>query len=276
MCIIIDKFKQSNTLNKVNVTKIKRDGTSVLIDQEIVSEHILDVKINTIDTFRIVCTPDHLPQLVLGRLISEGIIEDIAEVEQIYICEYGNRAEVLLCNKTRADFSKKNIEIVQSCCTGNKKLNSYFDDNNSLEKVHPIKVNSNYLFKMADIFKSDSPAHKKSFGTHSCYIASMDMLSKDISPFMCEDLGRHNALDKAIGLSLLNKVNLTNSIIFTTGRVPIDMIAKVIRAKIPILATKAVPTDETIEMSKKYNLTLICSTYPDSAIVYNDPLHSLS
>ena len=47
---------------------------------------------------------------------------------------------------------------------------------------------------------------------------------------------------------------------------------KAIHAGVPILATKAVPTDETIRLAREFDLTLICQARPDSAVVYNDPL----
>ena len=58
--------------------------------------------------------------------------------------------------------------------------------------------------------------------------------------------------------------------VFTSGRLPVDMVTKAIRAKIPILASKAVPTDSAIDLAMHSKLTLICSAYPDSADVYLD------
>ena len=66
-------------------------------------------------------------------------------------------------------------------------------------------------------------------------------------------------------------VDLSPCIVFTSGRVPIDMVAKAIRARIPILVSKAVPTDKTIQIARDHDLTLICSAHPDAIRVFNDP-----
>lgn len=107
--------------------------------------------------------------------------------------------------------------------------------------------------------------HRQTGGTHSCYLGVRDK-------YVCsmEDIGRHNALDKCIGYALLEQLELSECILFTTGRIPTDMVQKVIAAGIPVLASKAVPTDQAIELAKKYHLNLICRAWPDRMEIYHD------
>lgn len=74
-----------------------------------------------------------------------------------------------------------------------------------------------------------------------------------------------------MGAALRADIDLRNALVFSSGRLPVDMVMKAIRAGIPILATKAVPTDETIRLAREFGLTLICQARPDSVVVYNDP-----
>ena len=48
------------------------------------------------------------------------------------------------------------------------------------------------------------------------------------------------------------------------------MVAKAVAAGIPVLVSKAVPTDEAVAMAKKYKLTLICKAWPDRFEIFND------
>ena len=267
---IIDKFKSENTTSKLQATRIFEDDQPAEIELNIATEHHMLVVINTVPTFEVVCSPDHLSELVVGRLLSEGIVASVGEISQVYICDEGKRAEVLLKDSKRGDFNKTSIDQVSTCCTGNKTLNSYYKPHDVLQPVTPICWTKEWLFNMTKFFRKDSPAHKKSFGTHSCYVSwDTSDFSMD-KPFVCEDLGRHNAFDKAIGCAVCAGIDLKRCMAFTSGRLPVDMVSKAVRAKIPILASKAVPTESGIELARQSKLTLICSAYPDSADVILD------
>ena len=57
-------------------------------------EHWLEVYINEQPAMRVVCTPEHMDELVLGRMITEGIVSSADDIQLIYICEQGLRARV--------------------------------------------------------------------------------------------------------------------------------------------------------------------------------------
>ncbi|WP_165247352.1 formate dehydrogenase accessory sulfurtransferase FdhD [Adlercreutzia sp. ZJ141] len=263
---VIDRHIEEEVTASYKVRCVSADGAEVGENATVLVEHNLDVFVNEILTMRIVCTPNHLVDLVVGRLFSEGVIVGVGDVESVYLCEHGTRARVILRDRV-ADFSKTGVNTVPSCCTGNKSYNHYFDADDAPEKVVPIAWERSWVFAAARAFAQDSPLHKRTFGTHSCYV----LIGGNI---VCcrEDLGRHNAFDKALGAALRTGVDLRQAMIFSSGRIPVDMVMKAIRAGVPMLVTKAVPTDATIELARAYNLTLICSARPDSMRVCHDPL----
>lgn len=75
---------------------IGRDGQNYSTEEQVLNEHLLDVYINDRLTMKLICLPQHLTELVLGRLLTEHIIRSVDDIEQIYICEYGKRAKVYL------------------------------------------------------------------------------------------------------------------------------------------------------------------------------------
>lgn len=264
---IVNLFTQEEDAVKHPVLHCYPDAPNIMGFEEVLVEHTMDVHINEIPTFRVVCSPDHLPELVLGRLYTEGIIKSVDEVESLYICDSALRARVFLPGH-KAKTDRHDIEQVPSCCTGNKTLNSYFAGEELPKKVKPIPWKHSWINSLARVFAQDTPLHARTQGTHSCYLA----LGEEIL-YRSEDLGRHNAFDKVIGAALLDKIDLTQAIVFTSGRIPVDMVQKAIRAQVPILVTKAVPTNVTIEMAQEFDLTLICQARPDCFKIYNDPTH---
>ncbi|WP_302964037.1 formate dehydrogenase accessory sulfurtransferase FdhD [uncultured Adlercreutzia sp.] len=261
---VIDRHREEETTTSCGGVLLHSDGASEDVSRLVLIEHGLDVLVNTVPTMHVVCTPNHLVDLVVGRLFTEGLASGVEDIREVYLCEHGTRAQVTLASQ--ADFSRDAAEVVPTCCTGNRTLNRYFADDERPANVVPIPWHQEWVFSVARAFAGDSPLHRATTGTHSCYLAI------DGEVLVCrEDLGRHNAFDKVVGAALREGLDLRRALVFSSGRLPEDMVMKAIRAGIPILATKAVPTDETIRLAQEFDLTLICQARPDSAVVYNDP-----
>jgi FdhD protein len=75
-------------------------------------------------------------------------------------------------------------------------------------------------------------------------------------------------VDKAVGYGLRSGIPLSECILYTSGRVPVDMVEKPIAAGIPILAAKSVPTAEAVDLARKYGLVLIGKARHDSMKVF--------
>lgn len=237
------------------------DGAAPLAaDVEIPLEHALDVHVNGHLLMRITCTPDHLRELIVGRLFSEGIIEVADEVVSIEFDADERTAQVQLAFELRG---QDELVVVPTYGVPGRP----FARGEARSQVTPVPWSVDEVFAMARDFAADTPVHLATGGSHSCYLAAGGRVL-----FCCEDLGRHNALDKAIGRALLAGVDLGSVLVFSSGRIPADMIGKVIRAGIPVLVTKAVPTDLAVRMARDARLTLICQAHPDSLKVFNDPL----
>jgi len=97
------------------------------------------------------------------------------------------------------------------------------------------------------------PLYRATRAVHSCFV-----LHKGEIVFACEDLGRHNALDKAVGCAVLAGLPLAECVLYTSGRVPLDMVRKAIRAGVPVLVSKSMPTVQSAELAAEYGLQLVC------------------
>ena len=104
---INDRMEQLHNAVSQTYTAVEPDGPGNCGKQErgrsreIVCEHFLDVYVDEQLTFRLTCTATHLPELILGRLFTEGWIESVRDVESITICESGRSARVFLQENLR-------------------------------------------------------------------------------------------------------------------------------------------------------------------------------
>lgn len=246
--------------------RYQRDcGSSKVVEDAVQEESLLAVYVNDILTMQLGCSASHLVELVVGRLFTEGLIASIDEIDTVSVCEQSMRADVYLRDR-EADLSREAEHIVATCCTNNMTLNEYFTEHSELVPVKPIPWDPAWVFRVADEFAKDKTAHARTQGSHSAYLVDRERIL-----YLREDIGRHNAFDKAIGSALIDRVDLSQCLLYTSGRVPTDMVTKAIRARLPILVSKSVATDKTVEVARSLDLTLICKAVPASFDVLNDP-----
>lgn len=229
----------------------RRDGLSVSAEFKVALEHEIAVFVNGCLTMRLVCSPELLPELVLGRLYTEGIIRGTEDVEHIRISRHGSCAEVVLFRDGPAAAEEQG-------------LNGRTIQEAELRPVESRDWKREWVYTLAERFELGMPVYGETHGTHSCFLAQEGTLL-----YCCEDLGRHNALDKMVGCALRDGVDLRRTMVYTSGRIPTDMVIKTVRAGIPVLISKTVPTDRAVEAAKKYNLTLICTAQPRRMTIYH-------
>lgn len=214
------------------------------------AEHTAAIYVNEQPAFRVVCTPEWLPQLALGRLLTEGWITSVQEVEQIAVCAEGLKITVYLNHPLAAHAAA--AQEVPSCCTDNLTLGSPVELP-PLQTVPQLELQPEWLDTLAAAMSAGLPLYRVTHAVHSCFV-----LHKGRILCACEDIGRHNALDKAVGQMLLQCIPLAECVLYTSGRVPVDMVRKAIRAGVPVLVSKTMPTVQSLELAQEYGLQLVC------------------
>lgn len=276
--VINNLFQSGEVSTLVSETAVNADGSKICRECRIVSEHSLELFIDEKRILKLVCTPSNLTELVMGRMISEGYIESIEDVEMIYICSSGKQARVFLKESAgKALNLAQAVEEVPTCCTDNhvflrnvkntRLLSGGLQGSNGqqIQKLQKPEWKSEWISALANEFVSGSKIHKATQGTHSCYLSVNGKIL-----FAGEDIGRHNAMDKVIGYVVMQGLKREDCILYTTGRVPTDMVKKVIMSRIPVLVSKSVPTDAAVEMARAYDLTLICKAWPDRYEIFHE------
>ena len=241
---------------------VHRDGTTSDKNSLLLNEHIIEIYVSEVPAYRIVCSPSHLTELVLGRLLTEGIITSTDDINLLYLCKGGTRARVFLSDTSRQFSKNQSPETVATCCTGSKTL-ADFCRRSELKKVQPAAFSPEWIFSLAESVNTNTRLYSSTHSSHSCLLQRRGEIL-----VCCEDVGRHNALDKAVGWALSHNVKLSECILYTSGRVPVDMTMKAIRSGVGVFVSKAAPTDKSVTLARQYGLTLIGSAHPDSYEIF--------
>lgn len=252
---INNKFEFEDWTDNREATRVTPDGGKERVEHLLLHEHVMEINVNCQRFARMVCTPQNLEELVIGRLFTSSIISGVGDIDSIFICGKGEIADVTLSPGVELVNEQ---ETEQSCCSANHQyMQSTTGKKNRITAA--VEPEPEIVFELAGFFKKDSALHKKTNGTHSAYLRTED---GSVTGF--EDISRHNALDKAVGRMLMGEHDPAKCVLFTTGRVPVDMVEKAVAAGVPVLVSKSVPTIEAVELAHTSGLCLIGKAWPDS------------
>ena len=227
----------------------------------IAGEHLMEVSINGAAAMRLVCTNEHLAELVIGRLLSEGIAETSGDIRQIYICKRGDAAQVVL-NRIPQGTDPVCVETIGTCCTGNKVMTNAFLRGVPLPRLERIQWRPEWVTRAFREMETAVPLFELTHGVHSCGLIHRGGLR-----FCCEDIGRHNAVDKVIGCAVREGLELRECILLSSGRIAADMAEKAARAGIPVFATTKSVTDAALRLASECGMTLVAYVREDRLTV---------
>ena len=264
---IVDQSVPIEDATVLQAQVVKPGGDSAQASYATQLEHVVHVYVDDAQVMKVTCSPNHIVELVVGRLFTENMVSGIEDIAEVCLSERSERVDVHLASRSAPLSLEERVVVdVGTCYVDNRTQSSMDVRDEDLPQVEPIPWRAEDVFALARVFEADTPMHRRTFGAHSCYLARGSEVL-----FCCEDLGRHNAFDKVVGSALMSGIDLRTCTVFTSGRVPTDMLLKAVRARIPIMVSKAVPTNLAVRMAQEHALTLICSAHSDSFVVVNDP-----
>ena len=193
----------------------------------------------------------HQDAHIVGFLLSEAVINDFSDIQSINISENGLKVEVIanVSDEGYANLFKEKT-LTSGCCIG---------VTGNAEKVFDCAfINSDYKIKSKDILANMRLFNNSSklFDNTGC-VHKAELVLEDGTIYVAEDIGRHNAIDKVIGLASIDKKDVKRSVLYATGRLSMEMVVKCVMHKIPIVVSKAAVTFQGIKSANEHGITLI-------------------
>ena len=126
-----------------------------------------------------------------------------------------------------------------------------------------IHFNPANILNLMKIFQKKSVLFSQTGGVHSATIVQNEQII-----FFADDIGRHNAVDKVIGMSILENIDLQNTILFSSGRISSEIVKKTVRLRIPLIVSQSAPTSEAIRLAWNHKMYLIGFTRSNRFNIY--------
>ncbi len=235
----------------------------------VASEESLSLIVNGKPFAVMMRTPGFEKELVLGFLYSDGIIDDLSNVQTI-LYEQENPNEIRL--ELAPGYVKKikdhqrATEIRSSCgICGSRSLEDLIRNLKTIPQ--DIRISKGLLSSLPDKMKGAQLLFRKTGGVHG--VAMFDFSGNLV---LCrEDIGRHNALDKLIGHGLKNGLSFHDKILLLSSRSSYEMVAKAARAGFPIVAAISAPTTLAVDLADTLGITLIGFLRGEEFNLYTHP-----
>ncbi len=207
-------------------------------------------------------TPGHDEELALGFLFTEGLIFHARDVVDIHAAgktkdQDSNYVIVDLHPDIEPDLAQldRHFYTTSSCGVCGKTSIEALQTNIRYDLPPALpKINSSQLIQLPDILRQAQEIFGNTGGIHAAGLFNPkgELLS------IREDVGRHNALDKVIGLAFQQKnLPLNEQILLVSGRASFELVQKSLMAGIPILAAVGSPSSLAVELAEEYNMTLV-------------------
>ncbi len=112
-------------------------------------------------------------------------------------------------------------------------------------------------------------AFRQTGGAHAAALAELPFDAAGGRIVVREDLGRHNALDKAVGAAAAMGIALERSLLMLSGRLSVEMIAKAARAGITDLAGVSAPSALGVDLARRLDMFVAGFVRGDAMTVYS-------
>ncbi len=211
-------------------------------------------------------TPGDDEVLVMGFLLTEGIIDKADQVRRIDLEARDNHAMVFLIDDHQCDWERltRHLFSASSCgLCGKATIDAI------LQSHPPIANKPDFdpqaIQEAPDIMRAAQANFDSTGGIHASGVFSKEGALLVIH----EDVGRHNALDKVIGEGLLKGINFSECFLLVSGRISFELMQKAVAARLPLVAGISAPSSLAVSFAKTSGQSLIGFLRPPKMNVYN-------
>jgi FdhD protein len=258
---------KENGVGSQKIIRRKRDGKLEYLPDDLTIEEPLEIRIGRRVLATTMRTPGHDEELAAGFLVSEAVVcrrEEIAKIST----DGENTVVVDLAAglKLKLNSVQRFGTISSSCGLCGKTSIEAIRQNFPAIRSTTFRIGIETLLSLPDRLRKQQGDFTRTGGIHAAGIFDANGGLKIVR----EDIGRHNAVDKAIGRAFLDKLlPLDRHVLLVSGRASFEIMQKALAAGIPIVAAVSAPSTLAVDFAREGNQTLIGFLRPPSFNIYS-------
>jgi len=224
--------------------------------------------------------PKDLEDFAIGYCLGEGLIKDYSDIKEIKVDGTNILVTTTLSHNPEEDLEQEGIvqerkgNCEHACVCRLLEYQGVNSDNaggirSELKSIDPIlsdlKIDATQIIKDIEHLTDEAKIWQKTAGVHVAQLKYGDEI------IIREDVSRHVAVDKVIGAASKENYDFSKCYISYSGRMPADMLIKVIRVGIPIIISNASPASSGVDVAEAGNITMVGFVRNNRFTVYTAP-----
>ncbi|MFO8084169.1 MAG: formate dehydrogenase accessory sulfurtransferase FdhD [Desulfobacterales bacterium] len=256
--------------NYLNHRTIKwRDGKHSFENQELICEEPLSIRIQGKAYSVVMRTPGDEFAHAAGFCLAEGIVDQSEDIVSLGFCD-GEDTNVITVTLTpsRQKIIGRHLDrrqyISQTSCgiCGKQLVDELRQLLRPVEKN--MQMNASRGLACLDKLSEYQPLRARTRAAHAAALFDKDYNLISIA----EDVGRHNALDKAVGKLFLDKTLNQAAFLVLSSRISYELVQKAARARIAAIFAISRPTALAVSLASSLNMTLVSRGKNNGLFVY--------
>ena len=257
-----------------------KDGECKKIKENTVDDEYTYLFIDYLPPRKFSTYPKDLEDFAVGYCLGEGLINDYSDIESIKLDGTNVLVTTKLSHDPEEDLEQEGIvqerkgNCEHACVCRLLEYQGVNSDNaggirSELETIEPntsdLSIDATQVIKDIKHLTDEAKIWQKTAGVHVAQLKYEDKI------IIREDVSRHVAVDKVIGAASIEGYDFSRCYISYSGRMPADMLIKVIRVGVPIIISNAAPASSGIDVARAGNITMIGFVRDNRFTVYTAP-----
>ena len=218
----------------------------------IAGEHPLTLYVDKREVVTLMTLGQAPEALAIGYLRNQRLVGSIEEIAAAQVDWETEAVAVTTRKGVKGLKERMKKRTVTTGCGQGTVFGDLMEEIESVKLRDDVALDEETLYALLDAVRRHETIYKSAGAVHGCALAD----GADIIYFV-EDVGRHNAVDAIAGQMWLDRVDGSDKIFYTTGRLTSEMVIKAAQMQIPFLVSRSGLTQMGFEIANKVGITML-------------------